>query len=84
MISGAAKARVHGSREARSQYLVFLDTNTLVNAGWLQPLIKHLASEEGKKVVFVPHYDNINDPVSYEYSKTPNNYITGENDRSCY
>ncbi len=73
--AGSGKARFRGAQEATATYIVFLDTNTIVNAGWLEPLLDLLTREE--TTIAVPHFDNINDPVSYEYTTTENNLITG-------
>ena len=73
---GGGKARVRGVHESTAEYIIFLDTNTIVNAGWLEPLIDLVQREETS--IAVPHYDNVNDPVSYEYSTTSTNLITGK------
>ena len=65
-----------GVYESTAEYIVFLDTNTIVNTGWLEPLIDLVQKEE--TTIAVPHFDNVNDPVSYEYSTTSTNLITGK------
>ena len=74
--TGSGKARMKGVYESTAEYIVFLDTNTIVNTGWLEPLIDLVQKEE--TTIAVPHFDNVNDPVSYEYSTTSTNLITGK------
>ena len=71
---GVANARTRGVKEAKTQYLVFLDSSVVCNEGWLPPLTESMRKE--RSTVAVPHYDSINDPVSYEYSVTHAELLT--------
>ena len=65
---GQARARTRAIEEAKTEYLVFLDTTVVCNAGWLPPLTELLRKEHS--AIAVPHYDSIKNPISYEYAKT--------------
>ncbi len=78
--TGVGKSRNRGAHETTGELLIFLDSNTLVTEGWLEPLLELVTREP--TTIAVPHYDNINDPVSYEYLKTNLNLITGARTRT--
>ena len=65
---GAIRARQSGVAVANGSVFVFLDTTVICNRGWLEPLLDAVAREPTSFAV--PHYDNIHDPVSYEYRVT--------------
>lgn len=65
---GPTKSRLRALEEATADILIFMDTRVIVNAGWLEPLVDMLGpNSEG---IAVPHFDNIQDPVSYDYVPT--------------
>ncbi|KAK2162412.1 hypothetical protein LSH36_99g04051 [Paralvinella palmiformis] len=61
-------SRMTGLKETKADTVIFLDTNVVVSKGWLEPLMGLLNTESN--VIAVPHFDSINDPVSYEYKGT--------------
>ncbi len=69
------RARMEAVKQATSEILVFLENNIICNEGWIQPLLHEL--ESNHSAIVVPHFDNINDPVSYEYQSTAANLVTG-------
>ena len=71
---GVTRARLKGAASATAPVLVFLDTTVVCARGWLEPLLQLIAAE--KSVIAVPHYDSINDPVSYDYKSTANSLVT--------
>lgn len=72
---GSVKARVKALKSAVSDIVVYLDTNVVVNHGWLPPLVALVQKQDS--IIAVPHFDNINDPVTYEYSSTAHNLVAG-------
>ncbi|KAI0216981.1 Polypeptide N-acetylgalactosaminyltransferase 4 [Lamellibrachia satsuma] len=71
---GVTRARRKGAALATAPVLVFLDTSVVCAQGWLEPLLQLIDSE--KSAIAVPHYDSINDPVSYDYKSTAHNLVT--------
>lgn len=65
---GKAKSILRAVQESKTEELVFLDTNVICTEGWLQPLTELLRLESN--AIAVPHYDSINNPISYEYVST--------------
>ena len=70
---GLSAGRLEGAHVATSDVLVFLDTYTVVNTGWLSPLIHIIESD--KSTVAVPHFDSIQDPVTYHYRSTSSSFV---------
>ena len=62
---GRLGARLRGAREANGHNLIFLDTSVIVSTGWLEPLVDVL--QDRKSIIVQPHFDKVNDPVTYEY-----------------
>lgn len=65
---GLIRARVIGSRLAKGDVLVFLDSHIEVNNDWLQPLLYQIAKENS--TLAVPVIDIIN-PDTFVYSPSP-------------
>ncbi|XP_033739303.1 polypeptide N-acetylgalactosaminyltransferase 4-like [Pecten maximus] len=71
---GTMKTRVMGTKLAKADVVVFLDSHTEVNAGWLEPLLYEI-SQNGTAIV-QPSIDII-DAQTFEYSKYFDNNIRG-------
>ncbi|XP_031617135.1 polypeptide N-acetylgalactosaminyltransferase 1-like [Contarinia nasturtii] len=54
---GVIRARMIGAEKARGQVLIFMDGNTEVNDGWMEPLLSRIASD--RSVIVLPQLDNI-------------------------
>ena len=70
---GISAGRLEGTRSAAADILVFLDTNIVVNQGWLEPLVHMI--KFNRKCIAVPHFDYINDPVTYHYLSTSSDLV---------
>ncbi len=71
--AGPAGARLRGFEDVRGEIVVFIDTNTLVARGWLNPLVEHI--QKNPKSIAVPHFDGIANPVDYEYNPTSDTLV---------
>ena len=71
---GPAGAKMYAAEKAVGDVLVFLDGNVICSKGWLEPLLDLL--DESPNSLAVPHYDDIHDPVSYEYKATEDSLVT--------
>ncbi|CAD6185997.1 unnamed protein product [Caenorhabditis auriculariae] len=64
---GLIRAKVHASRLATGEVIVFMDSHCEVADRWLEPLLQPI--KENPKSVVLPVVDLIN-PVTFEYSKS--------------
>ena len=63
---GTMKSRVWGAEKAEGQVLVYLDSHTEVNEGWLEPLVWEIYKDT--RTIVQPAIDVI-DPLTFEYKK---------------
>lgn len=71
---GEGRLRNEMARFARYDIVIFLTPTVVCSPGWLEPLIGLLQSEP--LTLAIPHLDNVNDPVTYDYITTPDKIVT--------
>ncbi|CAI5444560.1 unnamed protein product [Caenorhabditis angaria] len=64
---GLIRAKVHASRLATAEVIVFMDSHCEVAEGWLEPLLQPI--KENPKSIVLPVVDLIN-PVTFDYSQS--------------
>ena len=70
---GEGRLRNEMARFAQYPTVVFLSPTVVCSPGWLEPLIELLRDEP--LTLALPHLDNVNDPVTYDYVKTPDELV---------
>ena len=56
-VDGQASTRFKASQLAKGTILIYVSSSAIVNHGWIQPLISHVAQDE--QLIVVPHADNL-------------------------
>ena len=54
---GQASSRFKAAQLARGSILIYVSATSVVNHGWVQPLIAHVAQDD--HLIAVPHADNL-------------------------
>ena len=70
---GLAKLRNRGFYEAQYDVIVYISPTVVCTKGWLEPLLDLI--DQKPQTIAVPHFDNIEDLVSYSYSSTPLEHV---------
>ncbi|XP_060080162.1 polypeptide N-acetylgalactosaminyltransferase 10-like [Ylistrum balloti] len=71
---GTMKTRVLGTSIAKGDVVVFLDSHTEVNVGWLEPLLYEIGRDHTS--IIQPSIDTI-DPETFQYSRYFDNDMRG-------
>jgi len=56
-VDGQSSTRFKASQLARGSILIYVSSSSIVNHGWIQPLISHVSQDE--QLIVVPHADNL-------------------------
>ena len=71
---GLIRARMTGARSSRAEVLVFIDSHTEVNIGWLEPMLERIKLDP--TIVPIPYMDPIN-YKTFDYMKAFSKYYGG-------
>ncbi|OWF38870.1 polypeptide N-acetylgalactosaminyltransferase 4-like [Mizuhopecten yessoensis] len=71
---GTMKSRVVGAKLAKGDVVVFLDSHTEVNVGWLEPLLYEISQND--TAIVQPSIDSVH-PQTFEYRSYFRNNIRG-------
>ncbi|ESO85850.1 hypothetical protein LOTGIDRAFT_64054, partial [Lottia gigantea] len=67
---GTMKCRMYGAAQAKGRVVMFLDSHTEVNVGWLEPILWEIY--KNRKTIIQPAVDII-DPETFKYENYMNN-----------